>query len=174
MATFKESLLNAEKLTEAEIDTIFGMQVGAEFQRVSIGTRVTTSQDQLLTVLGYTEKKVAGELSEADLKDHKLSQYYSNEKQRIVGLFYDPNTKERQEIIQVAPFDVKPVLDLDKDMLKIVASSSVLMDPVVLKHLIPILVSEEAKNKNSALKVQILKVLTALMEILNKKFFVYL
>jgi hypothetical protein len=40
-----------------------------------------------------------GELPVAEIEKHGLSNYYSDAKQRLAGLFYDGNTKERQEII---------------------------------------------------------------------------
>lgn len=36
-----------------------------------------------------------------------------NENQKIIALYYDPNAKERQEIITLNLFDVTPIVDLE-------------------------------------------------------------
>jgi len=57
------------------------------------------NKGQLFTVLGYTKQNMNGELPVAEIEKHGLSNCYSDAKQRLAGLFYDGNTKERQEIL---------------------------------------------------------------------------
>ena len=55
-STLTSSLLNVGNLTQAERDTLFSLQIGSDFQRISVGSQVVTASNQLLTVLGYAEK----------------------------------------------------------------------------------------------------------------------
>jgi len=84
----------------------------------------------------------------------------------LVGLFYDPNVKDKQEIIFVSPHDVKPLPDLDRTEINDSAKNSAILEGTVLKHLIGLLVDE--KNKNLSQKVHIIKALLAMMELLPK------
>jgi len=70
---------------------------------------------------------MSGELSVDEIQKHELSNCYSDAKQRLAGLFYDGNTKERQEIIYMPPYDAKPVLDLDSSQALQIAEMSVFM-----------------------------------------------
>lgn len=80
-----------------------------------------------------------GELPVVEIEKHALSHCYSDAKQRLAGLFYDGNTKERQEIIQIPPYDAKPVLDLNSSEALEIARMSVFMHTDVIKHLASIL-----------------------------------
>jgi len=46
--------LKIESLSEAERDCLFCLQLGADFQRISIGMQAVNNKGQLFTVLGYT------------------------------------------------------------------------------------------------------------------------
>lgn len=85
-----------------------------------------------------------------------------------MGLYYDPNAKDKQEIIFVSPHDVKPLLDLDRAEIRDSAKNSAILETRVLKRLIELLVDD--KNKNLAQKIHIIKALSAMMELLPKEF----
>jgi hypothetical protein len=157
-----------DTLSAAEEDALFAIQVGADFTRISIGNPAITNQKQLIIVLGYSETDITGEISAENLSKHSLSYEQQNEKQNLVGLFYDPNAKDKQEIIFVSPHDVKPLLDLDRAEINNSSKNSAIMEGGVLKHLIGLLVDE--KNKNLAQKIHIMKALSAMMELLPKEF----
>jgi hypothetical protein len=157
-----------DTLSAAEEDALFAIQVGADFTRISIGNPAITNQKQLIIVLGYSETDITGEISAENLSKHSLSYEQQNEKQNLVGLFYDPNAKDKQEIIFVSPHDVKPLLDLDRAEINDSSKNSAIMESGVLSHLIGLLVDE--KNKNLAQKIHIMKALSAMMELLPKEF----
>lgn len=171
-STIKNAMVNAfnslEKLSQAEQDALFAIQIGADFTRISIGNPAITNQKQLIVVLGYSETDITGEISADNLKKHQLSYQQQSEKQNLVGLFYDPSQKDKQEIIFVAPHDVKPLLDIDKKEVLNCAKNSALLDPSVLKHFIELLVDE--KNTDAAQKIHIIKALNGMMELLPKEF----
>jgi len=50
-----------------------GMFMAADFYRVSTGTAGITSKNQLVTVLGYSSSTMTGELSNDELKKHKMT-----------------------------------------------------------------------------------------------------
>ena len=68
----KVAFLNLQNLTEAEVDVIFGLQLGADFMRVSVGSVGNTSSNQKVTVLGYTDLPMTGALSVEQLDKHRL------------------------------------------------------------------------------------------------------
>lgn len=102
-------------------------------------------------MLGYSETDITGEVNADTLKNHTLHYQQQNEKQNLVGLFYDPSQKDKQEIIFVSPHDVKPLLDLDKTEINESLKKSAIMEASVLQHLIRLLVDE--KNTNTAQKI---------------------
>lgn len=119
-------------------------------------------------MLGYSETDITGEITADNLKKHSLSYQQQSEKQNLVGLFYDPSQKDKQEIIFVSPHDVKPLLDLNRDEILSSAKNSAILDAGVLKHLIELLVDEN--NKDTAQKIHIIKALSGMMELLPKEF----
>jgi hypothetical protein len=54
----------------------------------------------------------------------------------LIGLYFDPKAKDRQELISTPPHDVKPLIDLDPEYIKAVAEVSPILDREVLVHLI--------------------------------------
>lgn len=72
IATMKKGFLELDKLTPAEQDTLFALQIGADFRRISIGSQALTSQKQLITVLGFSEIDITNEVSAENLNKHSL------------------------------------------------------------------------------------------------------
>lgn len=76
-STIRSAIINAfnslEKLSQAEQDALFAIQIGADFTRISIGNPAITNQKQLIVVLGYSETDITGEISADNLKKHQLS-----------------------------------------------------------------------------------------------------
>lgn len=85
---------------------------------MSVGSYAITSQNQVITVLGYTTSEMSGELSQEDLKKHRLTKMPQSDKSKLVGLFFDKDAKGIQEILTVPIFDVCPLFDLDEKSLK--------------------------------------------------------
>lgn len=129
----KSVMVNAfgrlETLNETEQDCIFAIQPGSDFTRLSVGNFATTSQKQLIIVLGFSDVDITGDLNADTLSKTHLSYQQQTEKQNLLGLFYDPSQKDKQEIMFVPPHDVKPLSDLDYEMKKASAKNSALLDP---------------------------------------------
>ncbi len=113
-ATMTKSFLNIESLNQAERDVLFCLQIGSDFQRISVGSHVVTASNQLLTVLGYANQDQEGPLV--------VTSNYQNEKQQLLGLYYDDASKERQEIIRVSPYNLKSVYGLSQTDVQLLAS----------------------------------------------------
>jgi hypothetical protein len=96
----------------------------------------------LFVALGFSETDITNEIKADDLAKHCLYPQQTNEKQNLVGFFFDPDTKDKQEIIFVAPHDVKPVLDLDLVKMESAAKNCAILDVEILKHLVTVLVDE--------------------------------
>lgn len=75
-------------------------------------------------------------------KQH-VTQHFENEKQSLIGLFYDQNAKDRQEIIVCPAFDVKPIIDLNTDKVEQLAKLSPLMDEKVAVHLLSLVMAQK-------------------------------
>lgn len=91
--------------------------------------------------LAATEKETLSKLS--------LSLYLTDPKESIVGLYYDPAAKNRQELIKLSINDVTPTVDLDKDNSQEAATNSLVNDKEVLKYFIEILQKSEKLIKES-------------------------
>lgn len=89
---------------------------------------------------------MTGELSEDELKKHKMTQEFKDHTQRLIGLFYDENSKERQEIIDLPPYDVQPMISLDLKLTVKLAKESLLMDSEVASNLIKILTQDDKET----------------------------
>jgi hypothetical protein len=55
-----------------------------------------------------------------------LEQTFTNENEMLVGFYFNNDSREQQEIVEVAPHSVKPVLSFEKDVSHKLASVSVL------------------------------------------------
>jgi hypothetical protein len=69
-----------------------------------------------------------------------MTQNLTNEKQSIIGLFYDPKAKDRQEIIVCPTYDVKPLVDLDPDNVTEISKISPMLDKEVCVHLVKLVI----------------------------------
>jgi hypothetical protein len=68
----------------------------------------------------------------------------------LVGLFYDQNAKDRQEILVCPSYDVKPIVDLNSDKIEDMAKLSPLMDEAIVTHLLDVVMSsKEEKGSDS-------------------------
>jgi len=167
--------LKIQELPIVDVDVFMGMFMGADFLRVSVGTQGVTSKNQLVTILGYSSSTMTGELSDEELKKHSMSQEFTDVKQRLIGLFYDKNSKDRQEIIDLPPFDVRPVISLDDDVTLKLAKESLLMDAEVAKNLINIMVEPNSTSlQRSQLNAQILKALSLMLSVLKQDYIDFL
>lgn len=156
--------------------------MGADFKRISTGDAVITSSGQTITVLGYSSDPMEVNDAEKELvyKQH-VTQHFENEKQSLIGLFYDQNAKDRQEIIVCPAFDVKPIIDLNTDKVEQLAKLSPLMDEKVAVHLLSLVMAQKEAESGSPqsvgnisqlnLRVAIMKSISFMIEALNKDFF---
>lgn len=109
----KRVLLKVETCTEHEIDCVMSLVQEASFKRLSTGSVGMTKDNKLLTVLGYSTQQVTKDMTLDAIKALRLKTEFSDPKQMLVGLYYDPKNPERQEVVNVYPQDVIPVTDLD-------------------------------------------------------------
>lgn len=94
----------------------------------------------------------------------------------MIGLFYDKNSKDRQEIIDLPPFDVRPVISLDDNVTLKLAKESMLMDADVAKNLINIMAEPDSNNnlQRTQLNAQILKALSLMLSVLKQDYIDFL
>ena len=99
-----------------------------------------------MTVLGYSENwiewnsiksqldKDSSKFEEKTLKKHALTPELISDKQKVIGLFYDPEQRARQDLMIVSPSNLVP-MSKGQDAEK-VALDSPMMVPEVVKHLL--------------------------------------
>ena len=97
----------------------------------------------------------------------KLSVYPQSADDKVVGLFYDPAAKERQELIKLNLYEANPINDLDTENLEKAAKMSLINDIEVVKSFINILnlsyepsTTSEKKILMREMKLRILKSIT--------------
>ena len=98
----EKALLRIDELSPQEADTVLSLLPGAEYRFISAGDLAITDKGDLMTVLGYSEDwiewnsiksqldKDQSEFEEKTLRKHALTPELVNEKQKVIGLFYDP------------------------------------------------------------------------------------
>lgn len=158
-ATLKKACLEIESLNNTERDVVFCLISGADFNRISIGSLATTEANQLMTVLGYRQPP-----KEDEPKPTKLEPTFTNDKEMLVGFYFNNASREQQEIVEVQPHSVKPVLSFVKEVNMKLAEQSVLRHPEVLKDFVRLLVSDKS---SAELQVQILKAISQLLTVLK-------
>lgn len=96
--------------------------------------------------------------------------------QSIIALFYDPQQKERQEVMKLNLFDVTPIMNFDESKQKKMAESSILNNKEIIKHFISIL-SQKSESQNSDnklilrhLQLLILKSITHMINVRGQDF----
>jgi len=114
----KRMLLQIQTATDAEIDAIMSLMQESAFKRISAGSLARTNQMQLITVLGFSDKQISSSMQIDDIKKLKLSPEFENDKQKLVGLYFNPNNPSLQEVISVPAHDVEPVTDLEIEQTK--------------------------------------------------------
>ncbi len=65
--------------------------------------------------------------------------YPQSSDDKVVGLFYDPAAKERQELIKMNLYEPNPIQDLDKENQEKAAKVSLLNDIDIIRSFIDIL-----------------------------------
>lgn len=96
-----------------------------------------------------------------------MEQTFTNENEMLVGFYFNNDSREQQEIVEVAPHSVKPVLSFEKDVSHKLASVSVLNQASVLKEFVNILCDEKTQAE---LKVQVLKSIAHMLSVLKSDF----
>jgi hypothetical protein len=64
----------------------------------------------------------------------------------LVGLYYNKDSREQQEIVEVMPHSVKPLVSFDQEALETLSINTATRNPNVLKKFIEILISENANE----------------------------
>ena len=96
--------------------------------RVAVGTPCIVKESrQIMTVIGHVPED-SDDLTERDWRSFR----YSDELHfKVMGLYYDPNTPERQEIIHSNITELTPVQDLDSADAICAGRASMFWDPKV-------------------------------------------
>ena len=82
--------------------------------------------------------------TDALLKKYDLQPEYTSKKEFLIGLYFNPESPYRQEVISVKPYECSPVIDLDPALMKETARFCLLFDVDILTHFLGILTE---KNK---------------------------
>lgn len=151
-----KSLLKVEDLPLDEADALFSV-LGGEYGRLTAGQKAITRDMEIVTILGYSSTwklsetifKDAKEKDDFDkvLKQLNILPEFTEEAQMAVGLFYDKNQKERQDLMLLNPSSLTPLLSVDQEEDSNMAEKSPLMDAALVKHLITILQKSEEEFK---------------------------
>ena len=109
-----------EEFSEAQIDAIMSLIPEAGFQRLAIGTHCINKDGKLFSVLGLhdVEERALDFPMNSNLPlfhDLKSSNHFNKSRSALVGLYYDQEKPERQEIIREPMINSQPVLDLNEE-----------------------------------------------------------
>jgi hypothetical protein len=145
------ALLTIDKLKMDEADVVLSLVPGGEFGAITAGDPALTSNDETVTILGYsstwtpTEQLSGKSKADVDAIIAKLRLYpeLSGPKQKAVALFFDKANKSRQEMMLLHPSSLSVLPSLDADQAPETAKASPLMDPVVAKYLIDVLLTDK-------------------------------
>ena len=131
----------------AETDTLFSLVDGGDFLRSSYGVVTKNKAEQLVKIVGYSKnwKSLTDAVSTEDeeLKKIDLKLRFTDPEQKAVALFYDENSKEREEIVLINPQELSQVINLEKQYLDRIKTKSLLLDKEVALSLFKILFAEE-------------------------------
>ena len=187
-----EQLLKLEELPLDEADALFSV-LGGEYGRLTAGQKAITSNDEIVTILGYSSTWKAPELIfgaskdkaqyEKILKELNIQPEFTDPKQMAIGLFYDKNQKERQDFMLLNPSSLTPVMGVDEEADSSMAEKSPLMNAALIKSFIKILKIKDEEIKKMPITKQvatsqnqsyILKVLNNQIQVMGQKFLDYL
>lgn len=187
-----EQLLKLEELPLDEADALFSV-LGGEYGRLTAGQKAITSNDEIVTILGYsstwkTPELIFGASKEKDeyekiLKQLDIQPEFTDPKQMAIGLFYDKNQKERQDFMLLNPSSLTPVMGVDEEEDSRMAEKSPLMNAALIKNFIKILKIKDEEIKKMPITKQvatsqnqsyILKVLNNQIQVMGQKFLDYL
>ena len=108
-----------EEFNEAQIDAIMSLIPEASFQRLAIGTHCINKDGKMFSVLGLHDlyRRDLDFPMNSDLPlFHDLRSSSDNKSgSALVGLYYDHEKPERQEIIREKMINSQPVLDLNEE-----------------------------------------------------------
>ena len=140
---FVENLFGINDSSEAEIDSIMSFIPETSFQRLAIGAPAMTKEGKVFSVLGVFAS------DKENCKYHEIPLYpnYSNAYQclSLAGLYYDPASPERQDILMERMIHATPLLDLDGAVSAEAARLSVFMDEQAMESLMGIVLIDESQ-----------------------------
>ena len=131
--------MQIESCSGPEMEAIMSMINESSPNQIHVGSACANSKNQIFTVLGFSQtdyvkaKNKPGDIELALEFDH------ANSKKFVYGLFYDPNSPERQEIIDCQAREAKFVRDLNDVLIMNAAKNSPFSDAKVVGHFLKIL-----------------------------------
>jgi hypothetical protein len=93
-----------------------------------------------MSVLGYKLK--SQDTNFDDKKGIQLSPTFVDKDSVLVGMYFNNSNREQQEIVEVAPHSVKPITQIDKNLLIKMCKEAVLHNEEVVGALIKHLIKE--------------------------------
>ena len=107
--------------------------------QIHVGSACANSKNQVFTVLGFSHTDYTNAKKKPSDIDLGLEFDHVNNKKFVYGLFYDPNSPERQEIIDCKASQAKFVRDLNDVLIMNAAKNSPFSDARVVGHLLKLL-----------------------------------
>jgi hypothetical protein len=158
---------------------VLSLLPGGEYRFISAGDLALTDKGDLMTVLGYSENwiewnsirseldKDSSNFEDKTLKKHVLTPELVSDKQKVIGLFYDPEQRARQDLMIISPSNLVP-LSKGSEAEK-VALDSPMMVPEVAKHLLG-----NTRSNSECVDAQIIKAVSWQIEVLGQKYLNFL
>ena len=107
--------------------------------QIHVGAACANERNQVFTVIGFSDKQYNKAKNKPHELDFTLDFDPSNQRKIVYGLYYDPNSPERQEIIDVQSRSTTFVRDISDVFLLSAAKNSPFYDPDIVRHLLSIL-----------------------------------
>ena len=138
-----------------------------------VGAACSNEKNQVFTVIGFSEKDYTQAKNKPQDLEFSLEFDPANSKRFVYGLYYDPNSPERQEIIDVQSRSTKFVRDINDVLLLNAAKNSPFYDPEIVRHFLSILqgkLSCELSFTQQLLRNYIVRGINNMVQILHNKY----
>ncbi|CDW84904.1 hect e3 ubiquitin [Stylonychia lemnae] len=148
----KAQFLKIDEIPSEEIDVLFSIITGGEFQGLTSGSHAISNDNQKVTIVGFSDQwdqpNNLTKLETDKFKSLNVKLSATSPQDKIIGLYYDETAKERQELIALQMFDVNIVCHIDKEEKEKIFQMSILNDMEIIKKFVSVLQSLEKDPEN--------------------------